>query len=135
MPPSFLDTNILLRHLLQDNVSFSPKATAIIGRVEQGELTVHTTDTVVFEAVFTLQRMYRQPRERIAATLLPILDLPGIVLPGKRDYREVFGLYCSTSVGFADCYHAVRMRRLGITEVFSFDRDFDRLPGLRRRED
>ena len=135
MPPAFLDTNILLRHVLQDNASLSPNATTIIGRIEQGELQVQTTDTVVFETGFTLQRMYKQPRERIAATLLPILDLPGIVLPGKRYYREVFDLYCSTSVGFADCYHAVLMRRLGITEVFSFDRDFDRLPGIRRRED
>jgi len=130
----FLDTNILLRHLRQDHPVLSPKATAILARIEAGELRVRTSDTVLFETVFALQRSYREPRARIAAALLPLLDLPGIVLPGKRRYRQVFALYCSSPLGFADCSHVVLMQRLGINEIFSFDTDFDRVPGLRRRE-
>jgi predicted nucleic-acid-binding protein len=35
----FLDTNILLRHLREDD-PVSPKATSILSRVEQGDLQV-----------------------------------------------------------------------------------------------
>lgn len=38
MAPAFLDTNILLRHLLQDDPQQSPRATAFLLRVENGEV-------------------------------------------------------------------------------------------------
>lgn len=47
---------------------------------------------------------------------------------------QIFALYLASPLGFADCYHVMLMHRLGITEVLSFDTDFDRIPGLRRRE-
>ncbi|MDE3095889.1 MAG: PIN domain-containing protein [Chloroflexota bacterium] len=130
----FLDTNILLRHLRQDQPILSPRATAILDRVERGELSVRTSDIVVFEAVFALQRSYREPRDRIAAGLLPIIELPGIVLPGKRHYRSIFDLYVGGGLGFADCYHVVLMQRLKLSDILTFDTDFDGVPGIRRRE-
>jgi predicted nucleic acid-binding protein len=130
----FLDTNVLLRHLRQDHPVVSPRATALLGRIENGDLTVRTSDTVVFECVFTLQRSYRETRERIAAALLPLIELPGIVLPGKRHYRRVFNLYLNSKLGFADCYHVVLMQRLKLTEIISFDADFDGISGVNRRE-
>jgi predicted nucleic acid-binding protein len=113
----------------------SPKATTLLARIEQGELVVRTADTVIFETVFTLQRGYQQPRALIAAAVLPLIELPGIILPGKRAYRAVFALYQTSPMGFADCYHVVLMQRLGLSEILSFDTDFDRIPGIRRRED
>src|SRR5947209_1019805 len=95
----FLDTNILLRHVRQDIPDQAAKATAIIRRIEAGELRVRTADTVIFETVFTLQRSYREPRARIAAAVLPLIELRGVVLPGKRHYRSVFTLYTSRSLG------------------------------------
>jgi predicted nucleic acid-binding protein len=135
MPLLFLDTNVLLRHVRQDHPIHSPRATAILARIERGELRARISDIVVFETVFSLQRGYRQPRDLIAAALLDLLKLPGIVLPGKRIYDDVFGLYLSTSLGFADCYHVALIRRNRGTDIFTFDEGFDRIPGLVRREE
>lgn len=130
----FLDTNVFLRHLRQDDPILSPKATAIFSRIEQGEIRVRISDVVIFETVFTLQRSYKQSRKRIAEALLPLIELPGIILPGKILYRRVFSLYATGSLGFADCYHVVLVQRLGITEILSFDTDFDHIPGVVRKE-
>ena len=136
MPLPFIDTNIFLRHLRQDEPLLSAKATAIFRRIEQGDLAVCTSDIVVFETVFSLQRSYKQPKDRIADALLPLLELKGIVLPGKRAYRKVFALYQRPGpLGFADCYHVVLLERLKTREILSFDTDFDAVPGLRRREE
>ena len=129
-----LDTNILLRHLCADHPVHSPRATAYLARVEQGELKVRTTDIVIFEAVYTLQRVYHQPKAAIREALLPLIELPGIVLPGKRRYRRIFDLYVGLNLPFADAYHAVLVERLRLAEIVSFDRDFDRIPGVRRLE-
>ena len=134
MTGTFLDTNVLLRHLLQDHPTLSPKATAILDRIEGQGLKARISDAVVFEVVFTLQRAYKRPRDRIAEVLLPLIELPGIVLPGKRRYRQVFALYRSGSIGFVDCYHIVLMRQLGLKEILSFDAHFDHLPDIERRE-
>jgi predicted nucleic-acid-binding protein len=92
MTLAFLDTNILLRHLLQDDPEQSPKASAFLKRIEEGEAKVRTSDTVIFETVFTLQRSYSKEKAAIRDAFLPLLELPGIVIPNKRRYRKVFSL-------------------------------------------
>src|SRR5579859_4320725 len=102
MASPFLDTNILLRHLLDDHPNHSPRAKAYLTRIEQGEIRVRTSDTVIFETVFTLQRRYRSSRSEIRDNLLPLIELPGVDLPGKRAYRKVFDLYVNLNIPFAD---------------------------------
>ncbi len=130
----FLDTNILLRHLRHDHPDFSPRATALLASVERGELRVRTADTVIFETVYTLHGLYKQPKAAIRDALLPLLGLPGIMLQGKRRFERVFNYYVDLNISFADAYHAVLMEDLKLTTIISFDRDFDRVPGLQRLE-
>ena len=134
MAEQFLDTNILLRHFLQDVPDQSRRASAYIGRIEAGELQVRVSDLVIFEIVYTLQRQYRQPKDRIRGGVLAILELPGVILPGRRRYRRVFDLYVDLNISFADAYHVVLMQQGSISDIVSFDREFDRVPGIRRVE-
>lgn len=89
---------------------------------------------MVFEIAFTLQRQYKKSRAGIRANLLPLLELPRVVLPGKRKFRKVFALYVERNLPFADAYHAVLMEQLHREEIVSFDTDFDKIPGIRRQE-
>lgn len=130
----FLDTNILLRHLLYDMPGQGARCTAYLERVERGEIKVRTADTVIFETVFTLQRAYHVPKADIAASLLPLIELPVIVLPGKRRFRAVFDLYVRLNLPFADAYHAALMHASGLTDIVTFDREFNRIPGVTRVE-
>lgn len=133
-PPPFLDTNILLRHFTNDHPDHSPRATAFLTAIEAEQFRVRTAESVIFETVFTLQRQYHLPRQQIADLVLPILDLPGMELPGKQRFHAVFDYYIRYNVSFIDAYHAVLMNRLHLTEIVSFDTDFDKLPGIIRRE-
>jgi len=131
---AFLETNVFLRHLRQDHPDHSPRATAYLARAERGEIRVRTADTVIFETVFTLQRFYCQPKAAIRDEFLPLIELPGIVLPGKRRFRKVFAYYVDHNMSFADAYHAALMEHLKLDEIVTFDRDFDRIPGIRLLE-
>jgi predicted nucleic acid-binding protein len=128
----FLDTNVLLRHLRQDDPDHSPRATAFLKRIEQGEVKVRTSDTVIFETVFTLERSYHQEKSAIRDAVLPLVELPGVVLSNKRRYRKVFSLYIEKNISFADAYHAVLMELLHLTEIVTFDTDFDKIAGITR---
>jgi predicted nucleic acid-binding protein len=128
----FLDTNIFLRHLRQDHPNHSPRATTFLTRIEQDKVKARTSDTVIFETVFTLERSYHREKSAIRDALLPLIELPGIVLPGKRRYRRVFELYVEANLPFADAYHAVLMEQLNLTEIVTFDTDFDHIESITR---
>lgn len=132
MKVQFLDSNIILRHFLGDVPTQSKAATACLRSVEKGKVGVRITDTVIFEVVFTLERTYGYSKAKIREGLLPLLSLPGIMLPGKRRIRQSLNLYTNLNLPFADAYYAVQMEKLKIKEIISFDRHFDRIPGIRR---
>jgi predicted nucleic acid-binding protein len=131
---AFLDTNIVLRHLIGDNPELSPKATVIFQTIEAGRLRVRLSHTVIFEVVFTMERSYGLTKSEIRDALLPLIELPGITLPGKRLLSDTLDLYVERNLPFADASHAVLMLHEGIADIFSFDRHFERVPGIRRLE-
>lgn len=131
----FLNTNLLLRHFTQDHAEHSPRATALIRRIEAGAITVWTADTTIFETVYTLQRFYHVPRPEIRHVMLGFLALPGVRLTGKRRYRRVFELYVATpALSFADCYHIALIEQRGRTDLITFDQGLDRVPTITRME-
>jgi predicted nucleic acid-binding protein len=134
MPPPLVDTSVLLRHFTGDNVDHSPRANALVARIAAEEVVVRVTDQVIFEAAFTLERTYKISKTEIRDALVDFIDLPAVLLPGKQLWPNIFDVYARTSLSIVDAYHAVTMLRLGITEIISFDRDFDRIPGITRIE-
>ncbi len=130
----FLDTNVLLRYLLGDDKEKAQRAFGLLRRVELGQEKVATSPMVVFETVFTLQKRYRVPRERIRESLRDIISLRGLELPNKSLYVKTLDLYASHNISFTDAFNAAYMASRGITEIYSWDPDFDRLPGIARLE-
>ncbi len=134
MPTRFLDTNILLRYFTRDDEEKARKTLALLTRVERREERVETSVIVVFETVYALQRLYRVPRPRIRELLTPILGLRGLRLPGKNVCVDALDLYASSNISYADAYHAVYVKARGVTEIYSWDSDFDKIEGIARVE-
>jgi uncharacterized protein len=134
MAPPFIDSNILLCHLHGEHPDHSPRATALLARIERGELEAQLSDIVVFETVVTLERSYKVPKADIRGAILAILALPGIILQGKRRFIRIFEFYVDFNLPFGDAYIAAEMERFGSTELYSFDRQFNRVPGITRLE-
>ncbi|MBI4300516.1 MAG: PIN domain-containing protein [Chloroflexi bacterium] len=132
--PVFLDTNIILRHLLRDDEEKAYRCKDFLSQLEQAKIKARTSDIVIHEVVFVLERTYRQPKAEIRDLLLPIILFPGLILPGKRQYARAFDLYVGKNISFADASNAALMERLNITEVVSYDLHFDRIEGLKRIE-
>jgi predicted nucleic acid-binding protein len=136
MSVPFLDTNILLRHILNDDPIKSPACFALVQAIERGETMVWTSELAIAEVVFVLEskRTYNVPRDTIRDALLPLLGLPGIKLTHKRLYRRVFDLYTRLPIDFIDCYHVALMEQRGNRTLFSYDTDFEKISDVIRRE-
>ena len=73
-------------------------------------------------------------REAIRAAWKTMRDLVDEVFPVEVDDVEAARrLVVSSRLTARDALHVAVMKRRGVAEILSFDRDFDGLPGVRRR--
>jgi uncharacterized protein len=130
----FVDTNVFLRHLVVDLPDQSRYATELLLAIEQGEEQVLTSQVVVLEVVFTLQKFYRLSLAEIRDQFLPIIMLPGIRLSQKDLLEPAFDLAIATNIDFQDAFNVMIMNSLDVSEIYSWDRHFDRVDGITRLE-
>ncbi|HEX5504581.1 MAG TPA: PIN domain-containing protein [Thermomicrobiales bacterium] len=133
-PPRFLHTNVLLRYFTRDDEEKARRALALLAHVERGDERVVTSHAVIAEVVYTLQRFYKVPREQVRALVAPLIALRGLQLSDKDLYGRAFALYVERRISFTDAYNAAYMQARGLTEIYSWDTDFDRIAGLARVE-
>lgn len=134
MPMCFLDTNILMRYFTGEDERKAEHALNLLTRVERGEERIITSSLVIFETIFTLQSFYKVPRQRIKELVLPIISLRGLQLPDKDIYYQAFDLYVTKNISFADAFNAAYMLSEEIYNIYSWDRDFDKIEGIVRLE-
>ena len=128
----FIDTNIFLRYYTRDDEKKAEEVLKLLSKVEKNEEKVITSPLVIFEVIFTLEKYYKVSKKEIQDLLQPILNLRGL----KLDFREVFSLalelYSKKNISFADAFNACFMEKQGVKEVYSYDKDFDQIEGIKR---
>ncbi len=134
----FLDTNIILRYLTRDDEAKAEACYRLFQSVKNGEEELFTCEAIVTEVVYVLSSPpagYRLSHDDIRARLVPILSLRGLRLLHKRVYVRALDIYASSpSLDFEDALAVAHMERQGITEIVSYDRDFDRVAQVQRTE-
>ena len=78
--------------------------------------------------------MYRATRDEVKEALLGFIELRGVVVLDISVWRIAFDLFLATKLSLVDAYHVAYMQVHGITEIISFDTDFDAIPGITRVE-
>ncbi len=106
----------------------------LFAAVAAGETELILEDVVLAETVWTLSSYYRVNRQEIAEVLLVLLAEDGIVNPDKAALERALALYGRHNVDFVDAFLAAQALVADPPEVYSFDHDFDRIPGVRRLE-
>lgn len=132
--PRFLDTNILLRYFTNDEEAKARRVLALLERVERNEERVATSLLVVSETVFTLERAYKVSKHRTSEMVRDVISLPGVQLPAKALCIAALELHAAKDISFVDAYNSIDMQARGLTEIYTWDTDFDRLPDVTRVE-
>ena len=125
-----LDTNVLVRFLVQDDPDQARLADEIIDQLTE-EAPAFVGREVLVELVWVLERAYRLERAEIAGALDGLLAATELVIEGADDIGPALELYRNDGFGFADLMIAAAARRAGASEVVTFDRKAARLPGVR----
>lgn len=124
-----LDTNVLVRYLVEDDPEQSPRATALVEQaLEQGQR-LFVTQIVLCELVWVLESVYRYRPERITTLLRDLLRARQVVIEDLDSARKALDRYSARGRDFADYLIVERCRAAGCDRVASFD------VGLREEKD
>lgn len=133
----FIDTNIFVRYLTGDDAAKSEACYRLFQRVQTGEESVTTAEVIIAEVAYVLSSpsLYHLANDEIAARLSPILSLRNFQLRYKRTYLRALDIYSNyPALDFKDALAVAHMERQRISEIVTYDRDFDRVPGVKRTE-
>jgi predicted nucleic-acid-binding protein len=125
-----LDTNILVRYLVQDDAVQSPQATEIVERRLTEREPGYVSVVAMAETVWVLQRTYRLGNPAIAAIVEGLLRTDVLVIESEQ---EVFAAMIALKDGrgsFADALIGALDTKAGCSRTLTFDQSALRLPGF-----
>ncbi len=106
-------------------------AQAIIRRVQDGE-SVATSVVHVSETVSILEKRFPLQKARYVASQLIQSQNVEILPVDRLHYEAALATSEHHELGLNDSLAYTLMRAQNIGTIYSFDRDFDRLPGIQR---
>lgn len=126
-----LDTNIVIRLLTADDKIKQEKAARIFEKIKEGKITAFIHEVIFAEIVFVLvsKKLYGLSKRKIQALLLPIVNLTNIKFNSKKKMKRALELFVKYDIDFEDALIATYAETKKI-EIFSFDRDFRKIPSI-----
>ncbi|MYM23651.1 PIN domain-containing protein [Duganella sp. FT135W] len=123
-----LDTNVLLRYFMQDDIRQSAKAGRLINslsRTEQGFVSL----VVVAELVWALSYGFQLDRGELHAVLVQLVNMPELKVEKTAQVLQALRQFKVSSVDLADCLIIGIAKNAGCSRTATFDRKAARLPG------
>jgi len=126
-----LDTNIIVRYIMQDDERQAAIANRIVGEEISLSNKGFVSSVVLCEAVWVLARFYKLNRESILNTVLALLRTKTLEFEHRECVIQAHRDSDSGSASFADCLIGLVSRKCGTSTTLTFDRDASRLEYFR----
>jgi predicted nucleic-acid-binding protein len=117
-----LDTNVLVRFLVEDDATQTARAAALIEGVTQTGERLFVSDVVVCELVWVLDAAYRVRRGEIGSTLAALLRAKQLRFESTDRLTRAIHAFNAGRGDFADYVIHEHARGAGCDEVATFDR-------------
>lgn len=127
-----LDTNVLVRYVVQDDPLQSQQATRLIERKLNSENPGFISVVALAELVWVLERAYRFPPAEIVNVLEHMLAADALVVACEQEVFQATTVLKEGSGSFSDALIAVLGATAGCSSTATFDEKALRLPGFRR---
>ncbi len=123
-----LDTNVLVRYLVRDDLQQAEAARALLDSLT-AERPGYVCREVTVELVWVLERAYGLARDRIATILDELVATEGLVIEDADDVARAGLRYRAPGAGFSDLMVLAATERSGAHPLYTFDQKAARLEG------
>ena len=126
-----LDTNILVRYLVQDDAQqFSAAKKLIRAAIRAGE-TLFIPITVTLELEWVLRSNFRFDKEQVTTALSNLLASVELSFESELAAEIALALYKKGIADFSDCMHIALAHIAGETPLWTFDRAASKIDGAK----
>ena len=116
-----IDTNVLVRYIVQDD----PKQSKIATKLIESRLSIadkgFISSIVLCEVVWVLKRLYRQPKDRLLLVVKAILEAEAFEVEHRDCAWRAYYDFDEGLADFSDCYLARINKTYGASFTVTFD--------------
>lgn len=135
MSRCFVDTNLFIRYLTNDDPELADRVEKLLDDAATGVVQLVTTELVMAETVWVLESSYRLNNVRITPLVRGILATPGLEVINGDLIGRALVMYELQNIDFVDAYIAALMEKQGIQDIYSYDKKhISRIKNIHRRE-
>lgn len=122
-----LDTNVLVRYLVQDDPGQSRKAAQVIAKRCTRDAPGFVNRIVLCELVWVLESAYGYSKDTIVTVLEKLLRTSQLKIEDMQSAWTAFRMYQKGKADFADCLLGTTNRLGGCNETVTFDQAASKL--------
>lgn len=117
-----LDTNVVVRFLVEDDKTQSAKAARLIDQAIARDQTLFVSEVVLCETVWVLRSSYRVSRAAVAEVLGQLLKATHLTFPDADALLRALAAFAAGKGDFADYVIQEEARAGGCVGVATFDK-------------
>lgn len=117
----FVDTNVFLRGVLDDNIAQAKKAGNLFESAVLNKIELRTTVVVFFEIAWVLKSHYEVLKEDLRKVLLDLVGLK-VGFVGKNVFRKAVNDMDKFNYDLEDAFNFYTAKELEVDEFVTFDK-------------
>ena len=122
MKACFVDTNLFIRYLTNDDPVKANKVEDLLNQAAAGKIRLVTAEIMLTEVVWVLASYYALKKDQISSMVKAILATPGLEVINGKLLEKAVDYYLYRNVDFIDAYIVALMEKLKISDIYSFDK-------------
>ena len=123
-----LDTNVIVRYLVNDNAEHAEAARALLDELTPANPGFICREVIV-EVAWVLERSYRFTRTRVAEVLMDLTASDSLIVENSADVAAAAHRCRQGAAGFSDLMILTAAEREGASPLYTLDRRLARMQG------
>ena len=126
-----LDTNVLIRFLIEDDVAQLAAARKLIRRCVSAGEALFVPVTVALELEWVLRSTFGFGKPAVVQTLAQLLSSVDLSFESEGAIEVALALYSQGAADFSDCLHVALASSAGHKPLWTFDKAASKVDGAR----
>ena len=125
-----LDTNVVLRLLLNDDLKQRQRAVKAIQQAKGLAVRVTITLAVVLEMEWVLRSIAKMTKPQVLSVFDLLLESYDIEIDNEKALEQALHIYANAAADFAECLFLAQYQRMGCQTMLTFDAKAARMAGV-----
>lgn len=126
-----LDTNVLVRYVVEDDAKQLAAARRLIRRCINEGRALFVPVTVTLELEWVLRASFEYTKDEVMEVLSSLFSAAELTFESERGLEVALQLYREGSADFADCLHVALAAQAGELPLWTFDKRAAKVGGAR----